>query len=176
MAKPVASATPPNRVERWKKLWGTPRPLSDDATTEVFETFRDEFVPSHMHKRFLKTFGVPKVAFGNRFFKDDAVYRDLDLKIGMLLPSTETHIEAKIIYATADTLEGWALRGESRRSFRDLFVDDWHTACARIEAGSSVLLAFMEPKMKGTMVRIIRGGPISVPDEALPELAEDPLA
>lgn len=156
MAKPTARATPDNRVERWKKLWGTPRALDDDAVTEAFDAFREAFVPSHMHKMFMKHFGVPKSAFGNRFFVDEAAFRDFDTRFTMLLPPGETHVEATVIYGTPDTLEGWALRGETRRSLRDLLVDDWHAACAIVRAGSTTLYAFIEPKMKGCVVRTVQ--------------------
>jgi hypothetical protein len=64
----------------------------------------------------------------------------------------ETHVEATVIYGSPDSVEGWALRGEVRRSFRDLFLDDWHAACAILHVGPEVFYSFIEPKMKGCVV------------------------
>lgn len=169
MAKPNPRATPDNRVDRWKKLWGTPKPMSDEAVTAAFDEFRDSFVPSHMHKQFMKLFGVPKAPFGNRFFVDEAAFKLLDTRISTLVSMSETHCQATIIYGTPDTLEGWTMRGETRRTLKDLFVDDWFAACAIITAGDTTVYAFIEPKMKGSVLRAIRG---EVQEEEEPELRE----
>src|SRR5450755_184742 len=86
VAKPIEHATPDGRVDRWKKLWGTPKSLDADATAAAFDEFADAFVPSHMHKKFLKTFGVPKAHFGNRFFLDDVAFKNWDTRLAALLP------------------------------------------------------------------------------------------
>lgn len=156
MSQSNVRATPDNRVDRWKKLWGTPKPLGDDAVSEAFDEFRDNFVPSHMHKWFMKTFGQPKAAFGNRCFVDEAVYRSFDIRMSEFFGSDITHVEATVIYGSPDSLEGWALRGEVRRSMRDLFIDDWHAVCAIVRGGDTTLYAFVELKMKGCVVRSVR--------------------
>lgn len=145
-------ATPEGRPEKWKKLWGTSRALDDEAANDAFEEFIENFVPSHMHKRFFKTFGVPRASFGNRFFADGAKWHPLDVRLSSLILPGETHVEAIVIYGSPDTVEAWALRGEVRRSFRDLFIDDWHAACAILRVGPEVFYAFIEPKMKGCVV------------------------
>ncbi len=145
-------ATPEGRPDKWKKLWGTPRAMDDDTTTEAFEDFIENFIPGHMHKRFFKTFGVPRASFGNRFFVDGAKWHPFDTRVSSLIMPGETHFEAIVIYGSPDSVEGWALRGEVRRSFRDLFLDDWHSACAILHVGPEVFYAFIEPKMKGCVV------------------------
>jgi len=167
MAKPVAAVTPDNRVDRWKKMWATPKRLSDELTDSVFEAFQDAFVPKHMHKQFLKFFGTPKAQFGNRFFMEDAAYRNWDMKLGLLMVE-EGFAEVTVIYGSSDRLEAYALRGEMRRSLRDIVIDDWHAACAIVRAGESVLYLFVEPKMRGCMVRVIRGGNASIAEEEAP--------
>lgn len=157
MAKPIKNVTPENRFEAWKKLWATPRRLSDDETAAVFAEFQDGFVAGHMRKYFLKSFGVPKAVFGNRFFMDDAIYRNWDMKISSLA-GEGGQIEATVIYGAHDLLEAYSLRGERRRSLHDIVVDDWHASCAIVHAEETTLLVFVEPKMRGCMVRIIRAG------------------
>lgn len=153
MSKPTPRPTPAGRIDRWKKLWGTPRPLSVAETEDAFDEFREAFVPGHMHKRFLKTFGVPKAAFGNRFFSDDAVYRDWDTRFSSLLPPETADVEVEVIYGSPEELEGWRLRGETRRTLRDVVIDDWHAACAIVRAGSTTLYLFVEPKIRGVLVQ-----------------------
>ncbi|MHB8637217.1 MAG: hypothetical protein ACYC96_12180 [Fimbriimonadaceae bacterium] len=157
MPKPTDDPTPVGRVDRWKKLWGTPKRLDVDATAVAFDEFADAFVPSHMHKKFLKTFGVPKAHFGNRFFVEDVAFRNWDTKLAALLPPDATHVEATVLYGSPDALAGHRLKGEARRSLKDLVVDDWHAACAIVRAGGTSVYMFVEPKMRGCAVRTIRG-------------------
>jgi hypothetical protein len=156
MAKPIEFITPDNRVDRWKKLWGTPKKLTDDENAAAFDEFADALVPSHMHKKFLKTFGVPKAQFGNRFFVDEAHYKNWDIKLATLLPPAITHAEVAILYGSPDALEGYRLRGETRRSLRDIVIDDRHAACAIVRGGGASVYVFVEPKMRGCVVRTIR--------------------
>jgi hypothetical protein len=157
MGKPIEHATPDGRVDRWKKLWGTPKSLDADATAAAFDEFADAFVPSHMHKKFLKTFGVPKAQFGNRFFVDDVAFRNWDTKLAALLPPEVKQVEATVLYGSPDALEGHRLKGEPRRSLKDLVIDDWHAACAIVRAGGTSVYVFVEPKMRGCAVRTVRG-------------------
>jgi hypothetical protein len=157
VAKPIEHATPDGRVDRWKKLWGTPKALNADETAVEFDEFEEAFVPSHMHKKFLKTFGVPKAQFGNRFFNDDVVFRNWDTKLATLLPPEVKHVEAVVLYGSPDALEGHRLKGEARRSLKDLVIDDWHAACAIVRAGGTSVYVFVEPKMRGCAVRTVRG-------------------
>jgi hypothetical protein len=160
MAKPIEHVTPPDRVDRWKKLWGAPKRLNDDENAAAFDEFADALVPSHMHKKFLKTFGVPKAQFGNRFFVDDAHYKNWDTKLASLLPPDVTHVEVVVLYGSPDALEGHKMRGETRRTLRDIVIDDWQAACSIARAGRTSVYIFVEPKMRGCVVRTIRG-----PDE-----------
>ena len=157
MAKPTEHVTPEGRIDRWKKLWGTPKRLNDEENAAAFDEFADALVPSHMHKKFLKTFGVPKAPFGNRFFLDDAVYKNWDIRLATLLPPDATHVEVVVLYGSPDALEGHRLKGETRRSLRDIVVDDWHAACAIVRSGGTSLYVFVEPKMRGCVVRTVRG-------------------
>ncbi len=153
---PTARPTPDNRVERWKKLWGTPRPLDVASTEDAFDEFRESFVPSHMHKRFLKTFGVPKAAFGNRFFFDDVVFRNWNTRLDQMLPAEVKEVEVEVIYGSTEALEGWRLKGEVRRNLRDIVIDDWYAACAIVRAGETTLYLFIEPKIQGVLVRTVK--------------------
>ena|SRR5579862_2462910 len=155
MAKPVKRITPEDRLEKWKKLWATPKLLDDEATDAAFEDFQESFVPSHMHKKFLQFFGTPKAQFGNRFFMEDAVYQNWDTKLSSLGLGTIGHVEVTVIYASPDRLEGHWLRGETRRTLRDIIVDDWHAACAIVSSDQGKLYVFVEPKMKGCVVRAL---------------------
>ncbi|MGV3614969.1 MAG: hypothetical protein ACO1SV_06500 [Fimbriimonas sp.] len=168
MAKPSTHVTPANRLERWKKLWGGVRRLEATETDDAFDEFADNLVPSHMHKLFLKSFGQPKAQFGNRFFVDEATYQNWDTKLSML-GAEGTHAEVTIIYGSPDKLEAHAMRGEVRRTLRDILIDDWHAACAIVRAGSRTLYVFIEPKMRGCIVRSIRGE-----SEAEPEPVAEP--
>jgi hypothetical protein len=130
----------------------------DDSTVErTFDEFREEFVPGHMHKRFLKTFGVPKAAFGNRYFMEDATFRDWDTRLSSLLPADVATVEVEVIYGSPDALEGWRLKGETRRSLRDIVIDDWHGACAIIRAEGTTIYLFVEEKIRGVLIRIVKG-------------------
>ena len=155
MAKPIKFITPANRVERWKKLWATPKLLDAATTDAAYEEFQNEFVPGHMHKYFLKSFGVPKAQFGNRFFMEDAQYRNWDMKISAFA-GEGGHVEVIAIYGSPDALEAHALRGERRRSLRDIIIDDWQAACAIVRAGPTTLYVFIEPKMRGCIVRVVQ--------------------
>ena len=154
--------TPDNRVERWKKLWGTPRPLDVSSTEDAFDEFREAFVPSHMHKRFLKTFGIPKAAFGNRFFVDDASFRNWNTRLDQIVPADVLEVEVEVIYGSPDALEGWRLKGATRRNLRDVFIDDWVGGLAIVRAGEMTLYLFIEPKIQGVLVRTVK----SLPDHA----------
>lgn len=156
MPKPRTSVSPENIADRWKKLWATPKRLDDATTDALFEEFQDQFVPSHMHRQFLKFFGTPKASFGNRFFVDDAVYKTWETRLSLLGVGETGHVEVTVIYGSPDALEGHALRGETRRSIKDIFMDDKHAACAIVRSPRITLYAFFEPKMKGCVVRSIR--------------------
>jgi len=152
MAKPTGPITPVDRVEKWKKKWGAVRLLDDETTEADFAEFQDALVPGHMQKRFANTFGVPRAVFGNRYFVDDAKYQDWDTKFTTLLWSNVTHVEATVIYASPDSLEAHRMRGEIRRTLRDVIIDDWQAACAIVRGGDSTLYVFVEPKMRGCIV------------------------
>jgi len=111
----------------------------------------DGLVPARIHKKFLQFFGTPRAAFGNRFFKDDAIYHDWNMKMSDL--GAEEPLEVSVIYAAGDALEGYALKGQTRRSLRDIVVDDWHTSCAIVRSGEATWYVFVEPKMRGCIVR-----------------------
>lgn len=149
---PSNEITPGSRLEVWKKLWATPRVLTEAETDAAFEEFEEAFIPSHMRSRFLKQFGIPKAAFGNRYFQEGAVFHALDMPIYGLGPDKEGHVEATVIYASPDRLEAHAMRGQSRRKLRDVFIDDWIAACAIIRSDRGAFYAFIEPKMKGCVV------------------------
>ena len=148
--------TPPGRTDRWKKLWGTPRPLTTAETEDAFDEFREAFVPSHMHKRFLKTFGVPKAAFGNRYFVDEASFRNWNTRLNQILPAEVTEVEVEVVYGSPEAIEGWRLRGDPRRSLRDVFVDDWFGGLAIVRGGATTLYLFIEPKIQGVLVRVVK--------------------
>lgn len=157
MAKPSDRPTPAGRVDRWKKLWSSPRPLSDNETEAAFDEFRDALVPGHMHKQFMRTFGVYKAAFGNRFFVDEVAFREWETRFSSLLAPGVESVEATVIYGSPDSLEAYRFTGQTRRTLKDLFIDDWHAACAIVKGGSTTLYAFIEPKMRGSIVRSVRG-------------------
>ena len=157
MPTPNTRPTPAGRVDRWKKMWGTPRPLTDAAVNDAFDEFREAFVPGHMHKRFLKTFGVPKASFGNRFFNDDAVFRVWSTRLNQLLPLVVEEVEVEVIYGSPDAIEGWRLKGPTRRNLRDIVIDDWHAACVIVRGGKTTLYVFIEPKIVGCLVLTVRG-------------------
>jgi hypothetical protein len=142
-------ATPANRLESWKKLWATPRQLSDEETESAFEQFQDALVPSHMRKRFVKSFGVPKAVFGNRYFGDGAGFHGWETKMSSLGADEGGQVEATVIYGTTDSIEGHVMRGQSRRTVRDIFVDDWHAGCAIVRTDRITIYLFVEPKMRG---------------------------
>jgi hypothetical protein len=168
MAKPVKHVTPPDRMDRWKKMWATPRLLDAEATDLAFEEFQEQFVPGHMHKLFLRSFGTPGAKFNNRFFSDHASFQNWDLKIGELVGAEGGHIEAIVIYGSPDRLEAHFLRGERRRRLRDIFIDDWHPACAIVRGGRVTLYVFIDNKMRGCIVN-------TVVTEGEPEESEAPV-
>lgn len=149
MRKP---ATPEGRIERWKKLWGGVRTLSSSEAEEAYEEFVEEFVPGHMEKKFRQFFGTPRAKFGNRFFRDDAVYHTWNTSFSSLGLRDATHVEATILYSSPEDIEGHVMRGEVRRTLKDLLVDDWHAACAMVRAEEVRLYLFIEPKMRGCIV------------------------
>jgi hypothetical protein len=167
MAKPSKSVTPDNRVERWKKLWGTPHRLDDVATDAAFDEFAEALVPSHMHKLFLKSFGQTRAQFGNRFFNDDASYQNWDTRLATL-GATGTHVEVTIIYGSPDKLEAHAFRGEVRRTLKDVVIDDWFAACAIVRGGARTFYIFIEPKMRGCIVRAIRNEGVEEEEPEMP--------
>jgi hypothetical protein len=158
VAKPIKVITPEDRFEKWKKLWGTPRLLDDAGAEAAFEEFQESFVSGHMRKYFLKSFGVPKAVFGNRYFMEDAQYRNWDTRISTFAGEGD-NVEAIVIYGSPDKIEARLLRGERRRSLRDVIIDDWQAACAIVRAGPTTLYIFVEPKMRGCMVRTIHSEP-----------------
>jgi hypothetical protein len=174
VAKPVTFVTPPNRIERWKKLWATPKKLNEAETDAAFDEFLDNLVPTHMHTLFLRKFGLPKASFGNRFFNDESMYQNWDLKLTQLLAAEGPHIEATVIYGSPDKLEAHTLRGERRRSLRDIVIDDWHAACAIVRSDRVHLYVFIEPKMRGCIVRSLKLSNVAAEEETSeePELVE----
>lgn len=159
MAKPTARPTPDNRVDRWKKLWATPRLLDDAATDEAFDEFAEALVPSHMHKMFLKQFGTPKSQFGNRFFVDGVSFQNWETRFSILGAGESGSLEATVIYGSPDRLEAHQLRGETRRKLRDVVIDDWHAACAIVRSPRATFYVFVEPKMRGCIVRTVSNEP-----------------
>ncbi len=155
MAKPIKFVTPEDRMAKWKKLWATPKLLDDEATDLAFEEFQEAFVPTHMHKKFLQFFGTPRAAFGNRFFYDDAVFMEWTRTLRTLGLDRLPHVEVTVIYGSPDRLEAHQLRGEPRRALRDIIIDDWQAACAIVRGAESTLYVFVEPKMRGCMVRTV---------------------
>lgn len=155
MARKPKQPTPDDRPDRWKARWGGLRQVPDEETTAAFEAFCEAFVPSHIRGRFIKTFGVPKAGFGNRYFHDDASFKVLPTRMTDFFAPEATHVEAIVFYALDDEVEAHRMRGETRRTFQDLFVDDWHAACAMVTGGGTTLYAFIEPKMKGSVVRVV---------------------
>jgi hypothetical protein len=157
MARAGKSITPENRLETWKKLWGSPRRLDDAETEAAFDEFVEGFVTSHMRKRFLKLFGVPKAQFGNRCFMEDASFRNWDTKFSSLGAPEGGHVEVTVFYASGESLEAHWMRGQSRRSLRDVFVDDWEAACAIARAEDATFFLFVQAKGGGCMVRVVSG-------------------
>jgi hypothetical protein len=154
MAKAI---TPEGRIERWKKLWSTPRPLSTEEADKAFEDFVETFVPGHMEKKFRQFFGTPRAKFGNRFFRDDVKFHAWDRSLASLGIREGTHAEATVIYAGLDDIEAHRMRGETRRTLKDLVIDDWHAACAIAEGEETKLYIFIEPKMRGCIVLRVGG-------------------
>jgi hypothetical protein len=152
VAKTLKTVTPEDRMDRWRKLWGTPRLLDVDAADSAFEEFLEYFVPAHMQRQFLKLFGTPKAVFGNRFFREDASYQNWDVKLSAFA-GEGTHVDVVAIYGSPDRVEAHGFRGERRRSLREIVIDDWHASCAIVRAGSNTLYVFVEPKMRGCIVR-----------------------
>ncbi len=140
--------------------------MDDSAAELAFEEFQEGFLPGHMRKLFLKSFGVPKAKFGNRFFTEDAQYRNWDTKL-FSLAGEGPNVETIVIYGSPDKIEAHLLKGERRRSLRDIVLDDWQAACAIVRAGPTTIFVFIEPKMRGCIARVVRGE-----GEEDPELVE----
>lgn len=155
MAKPSNAVTPPDRFDTWKRKWGKSRPLDDRATDAAFDEFLEAFVVGHMRSRFLKAFGVPKAKFGNRFFMEDAAFYNLDTRLDKLEVRAEGHVEVTVIYPSTDRMEGHQMRGELRRTLKDIVVDDWHAACAIVRTSGRTLYLFAEPGGGGCIVRAV---------------------
>jgi len=155
MARISSSVTPADRVPFWKKLWGTPRLLDEAATDEAFEEFEESFVPSHMHKIFTKSFGG-KTKLDNRFFVDEALFHNWDSKLQDLVHASQGKADVIVIYGSPDRLEAHFLKGELRRSLRDIVKDDWQAACAIVRAGRTTLYLFVDIKMRGCLVRTVQ--------------------
>lgn len=151
MSKPVPFVTPPNRLESWRKVWAKPEKLSSEEAEQVLDEFMEGLVPSRIHKKFLQFFGTPRASFGNRFFLDDCVFFDWKTKFSDL--GAEQPLEVRVIYAAKDNLEAHLLKGQAHRSLRDIVVDDWHSSCAIVASGEQKWFVFVEPKMKGCIVR-----------------------
>jgi hypothetical protein len=156
MARLAKTVTTENRLPFWKKLWATPRLLDQEATDSAFDEFQEGLIPRHMHKIFLKSFGAKKDQLNNRFFVDEATFQSWDSKLQELLPSHEESVEAIVIYGSPDRLEAHQLKGQPRRTVRDIVVDDWQAACGIVTAGHSKLYLFVEPKMRGCIVRVVK--------------------
>lgn len=157
MAKPLKSITPPGRLEHWKRLWAKPKPLSKEEAEKAFDEFVEQFIEGHMQPRFFRIFGEQKAQFGNRFFREDARFYSLATRLDAI-QSIEGPIEATVIYGGPEAMEAHQLRGEGRRTLRDLVVDDWFAACAIIRTETADLYAFCEPKGGGAIVRSERRG------------------
>lgn len=155
MARISRVITPTNRVPRWKKNWATPRLLDEDEATAAFEEFQEQFIPSRMNKKFLQFFGNSRAQFGNRFFMDDAVYHSWDTSFVRLGAGETGHVEAIVIYALNEDMEATWLKGQTRRSLRDVVIDDWQAACAIVRAEKATYYMFVEPRMKGVIVRTV---------------------
>lgn len=150
MKKPI---TPEGRLEKWKKLWGAVRQLPEEDAETVFEEFVENFVPGHMEKKFRQFFGTPRAKFGNRFFFDDSVYHTFETSLASLGLRDMTHAEATVIYPSMESVEAHSMRGEVRRTLKDLVIDDWHAGAAIVRSGDITMYIFVEPKMKGCIVR-----------------------
>lgn len=154
MARPRKTVTPEGRAEAWKRWWSKPILLGDEETSAAFDEFVEHFVPGHMQKQFFKFFGKPKSVFGNRFFYDDSVYHPLSMRFASLLHDDQV-IELTIIYGNEGDIEAHAMRGESRRSFKDAVIDDWHAACGIARTPERTFYFFCEPKGRGCIVKTV---------------------
>lgn len=145
------------RQETWLKLWGKARPLSDDETSLVFEEFLEQFVPPHMHKMFIRVIDAPKAKFGNRFFREDSAFTPFETPLFQLLHSAapEDMVEAKVILPRAEKFDGFVLKGQARRTLRQLVIDDWQTTMATLNLEGETVYVFVEPKMGGCMIRTV---------------------
>lgn len=118
-----------------------------------------------MRKMFLKQFGHPKAQYGVRFFLEDITRYNWNTRLGLVLGEGE-HIEATVIYGTPDALEAYRLRGERRRSLKDIVIDDWHSACAIIKSPTKTIYLFVEEKMNGCLLRTDQDEDAVADDEA----------
>ncbi len=156
MARLNKTITPENRLPFWKKLWATPKKLDQEAADAVFDEFMNGLIPRHMHKIFLKSFGAKKEQLNNRFFLDDATFQNWETKLQDLLPSKDEMIEATVIYGSSESLEAFQLRGQPRRSLKDVVMDDWQASCALVRAETSTLYVFVDIRMRGCIVRLVK--------------------
>jgi hypothetical protein len=108
-----------------------------------------------MRKRFLQLFGTPKAQFGNRCFMEDASFRKWDTKFSFLGAPEGGHVEATVIYASGEELEGHWMRGQSRRTLKDVLVDDWEGGCAIVRSGAATFYLFVQARGEGCMVRTV---------------------
>ncbi len=152
---PNSNVTPEDRIPFWKKKWGASRLLDEAATEAAFDEFLDAFVPSHMRKQFVKLFWSSKPKFANRYFVDEAAFHNWNTKILQLAHQEQGKVEAIVIYGSPDRLEAHQIKGELRRTLRDVIVDDWQPACAIVRTDQVTLYLFVEPKMRGCVVRAI---------------------
>ena len=172
MPRPQTYVTPQDRLNFWKKMWSSPKKLTQDETGIAFEEFQESFVPKHMHKEFLRLFGQPKAKFNNRFFTDEALYQNWNTRFDQLGGGKEGKAEATVIYGSPDSLEAHRFTGDLRRSLRDVIVDDWVPACAIITTPRSTFYLFVEPKMRGCVVRTVRNELDEEPEEIIEETPE----
>ena len=152
MATPKKFVTPPDRIERWRKLWAAPKRLSEDETDDAFDEFQECFVRSHMRKMFLKQFGRSRAEYGTRFFLEDVSRYNWKTRLSQILGEGDP-VEATVIYGSPDALEAHTLRGERRRSLRDIVIDDWFAACAIVRGPEKTIYLFVQPKMNGCLLR-----------------------
>jgi hypothetical protein len=141
------------REETWKRLWAAPIELNDAATEATFEELTEALVPGHMQGRFVKRFGVPRERFGNRFFVEGAVFRDWSTRLTEL-GVAGSHVEVDVVTASGDELRGYRLRGQSRRTLKDVVIDDSEAVCAIVRDSQVTLYILTEPGMRGAIVLV----------------------
>ena len=138
-------ASNPQRIHRWKKLWGTPKRLNDEENAAAFDEFADALgTQPHAQQKFLKTFGVPKAPFGNRFFLDDAVYKNWDIRLATLLPPDATYMLRWSCLRFAGCAGGPSAKGRDA----NIVVDDG-TRPARLSVSGRASVVLLSPKCGG---------------------------